>query len=213
MSVGAETLRKRISRLSEAARRLNKRSGCRGPGFQLAYFTDPRRGPNPELVARLGGPGLAIVYRNYDDIKRAAGAKRLAQICRRSGVALYISADETLAVSAGAQGVHWPSWMTRRPDKSIWTGAISMACHNRQEIARAVRWGADCAFLSPVFQTASHADAQAWGPDTFQKLAMKTDLPILALGGVDETNAHLVSGRNIVGFGAVGAFASATKRI
>jgi thiamine-phosphate pyrophosphorylase len=83
---------------------------------------------------------------------------------------------------------------------------ITAACHSPQEIALARAMGADLVFLSPVFATTSHPGAPVLGALEFKRLAAKSPVPVLALGGVDAANARLLAAPNVAGFGAIGAF-------
>jgi thiamine-phosphate pyrophosphorylase len=58
------------------------------------------------------------------------------------------------------------------------------------EIRAAEAGGAALVFLSPVFATRSHPEAQPLGPDGFDALARQTRLPVIALGGMDEARAE-----------------------
>ena len=63
-------------------------------------------------------------------------------------------------------------------------GILSASCHNEQEIAQAVEWGAQMATLSPVHATPTHPDAQPLGWDRFRALVEGKPLVFYALGGV-----------------------------
>ena len=59
--------------------------------------------------------------------------------------------------------------------------------------------GADVLFLSPVFATRSHPDAQPLGLARFAWLVRRTPLPVIALGGMNARR-----GRRLASFGAYG---------
>ncbi len=192
----------RAAKLASAAAALKRQSGRPAP-FSLAFLTDADRSANPELVARALPRGSAIIFRDYGAPGRETAARRLLSICRRRGVLLIIGADADLAVRIGAHGVHYPSWSRARPDPGM---IISAACHDAAELTRAGSAGADAALLSPVFPTRSHPGAPTLGPDRFKRLAAAARLPVIALGGVDETNAMRLAGRGVAGLAAVSAF-------
>lgn len=151
--------------------------------------------------------GAAVVYRDYDDPDRAFRAAHYAKLCRMAGVRFLVGADAALASSVEADGVHWPARMLR---VSILRQApavlISAACHTADEIETAAKAGAQIAFLSPVFPTASHPDRPALGVRRLIALAAASPIPVIALGGVDADNAQDLAGRNVAGFAAIGAF-------
>lgn len=197
----------RAAKLAAAARALKRASGIADAPFTLAFLTDRRRLQRPEPILRALPAGAAVIYRDYDDPRRARVARRYAEICRRRRVLFIVAGDAGLARAIGADGLHLPARLLgRRPEAG---GLIlSASCHNEAELARAASIGAAIALVSPVFATQSHPDTEHLGAMRFKALAAASPLPVLALGGVDERNARLVAGRNVAGLGAIGAFSS-----
>ncbi|WDI32788.1 thiamine phosphate synthase [Hyphococcus flavus] len=194
----------RAAKLAAAALALKRCSGAAAP-FHLAFMTDQERAPHPELIARALPSGAAVILRDYDMPRRAALAARLLSICACRDLKLIIGADIRLAESIGAAGVHYPRWFMpdRRPGNRL---IVSAACHDRYELARARELGAHVALLSPAYASHSHMRAPGLGPENFLKLAATSSLPVLALGGVNEKNAHCLAGPQVVGLAAIGAF-------
>lgn len=65
------------------------------------------------------------------------------------------------------------------------TGQLRLAtAHCLREIASANRSHADAALLSPVFPTRSHPGAPAMGSVRFRLIAMRSAVPVIALGGL-----------------------------
>lgn len=58
------------------------------------------------------------------------------------------------------------------------------ACHNLEALKHAEQIGCDAVFLSPVFATETHPDAQGLGWKSFTEMALQVNLVIFALGGV-----------------------------
>ncbi|MEX0643834.1 MAG: thiamine phosphate synthase [Parvularculaceae bacterium] len=200
----SEILKERSARLARAARALNSASGVEAP-FYLAFATDCARGPEASLVARALAPGGALILRDYDDENRAARARALRKICAERGVLFLVGGDEPLARAVGADGLHLRSDQLRAGAQRR-AGILSASCHSAEELERAAAIGADVAILGPVFATPSHPGAAALGPARFTALAADAALPVFAIGGVDETNASTLAGKNVAGFVAIGAF-------
>lgn len=200
----------RAATLAAAARRLQDAGGTRAP-FALVFLTDGQRGPDAMDVAQALPQGAALIYRDYDEPRRAAKARALAGVCEAGGVLFLVGGDAALAREAGAAGVHLRSdQLTAQPDAAGLL--VTASCHGADDLARAAAIGADAAFLSPVFATQSHPDAAPLGPEEFLRLARTAALPVFALGGVDDMNAFRLAGRNVAGFGAIGAFAAGVAR-
>ena len=189
-----------------AAQHLNKRSGVNAP-FSLAFLTDRTRIPNPEIILRALPRGTAVVLRDYDAHNRVAIARRLKSICTTRGLLLIIGADIDLARSVSADGIHLPAWFDHggAPFDSL---IVTASCHTGRDLDRAAQRGAHLAFLSPAFPTASHPGQAHLGIEEFKKIAAAAPLPVLALGGVDVTNAAQLSATNVAGFAAIGAFSA-----
>lgn len=192
----------RAAKLAAAAAALKRQSGVSAP-FHLVFLTDAGRAPHPLLVARVLPAGAAVILRDYGLAGRAGLAAQLKSVCAARGVKLLIGADVDLARRVGADGVHLPRWYARTPPDGL---IVSAAAHDADELARAKALGADLALLSPAFATGSHPDARGLGPATFRTLAGAAPLPVLALGGVDETSAASLAGPNVAGLAAIGAF-------
>jgi thiamine-phosphate pyrophosphorylase len=193
--------------LAAAASALQRASGCSDTPFSLAFLTDRRRIAKPEPVMRALPPGAAVIYRDYDDPKRAAFARRYAALCRAHGVLFLIGGDIALARAVSADGVHFPSRMIAgiAPARDL---IVTAACHGAADLALAHRQGANAAFLSPVFATQSHPGSPTLGAARFRMLAAAAAaLPVLALGGVGCANSRALGGRNVAGIGAISAFA------
>lgn len=193
----------RNAKLAAAAQSLNQASGVDGAAFCLAFLTDRARAPQPEIIIDALPPGAAVILRDYEAPDRTALALRLKALCTTRGVLFLVGADLALAQAIGADGVHFPSWANIRPAPGMIAAA---ACHSARELEKAAAAGAQLALLSPVFATQSHPGEQTLGAARFKSIARASPLPVLALGGVDETNAGHLAGRNVAGLAAISAF-------
>ena len=59
------------------------------------------------------------------------------------------------------------------------------SCHTQAEIAEAMLLGFDYVFLSPIFPTQTHPEAQALGFEYLENACAEFKIPIVALGGLD----------------------------
>jgi thiamine-phosphate pyrophosphorylase len=91
-------------------------------------------------------------------------------------------------------------WRACRPH---WT--ITVAAHSLRALAAAHCAKADAALLSPVFATASHANAPAIGAMRTQLIVRQSPLPVYALGGVDARTVRSLTGSTFAGIAAIGA--------
>ena len=85
-------------------------------------------------------------------------------------------------------------------------GILSASCHNEQEIAQAVEWGAQMATLSPVHATPTHPDAKPLGWDRFRALVEGKPLVFYALGGVTPQDLDTALHNGAFGLAGIRAF-------
>lgn len=195
-----------IHALAAQARRLNSAAGA--PAIPALYFfTDPQRTPDPLTVAKRLPRGTAVIYRHFGAENRQSVARKLAALCRSRGLTLLIAADAGLARRVGAAGVHWPE--KRLPKHRDGAFALeTAAAHSAEALARAQAFGADACVLAPVFETRSASGNPALGLFHASQMARAARVPVIALGGVDASNASTLSGRGFAGIAAVDAFAA-----
>jgi thiamine-phosphate pyrophosphorylase len=138
-----------------------------------------------DAVGRAGARWLLLRDKDLAAPERASLAARLAEIARRHGMLLSISADIDLANRLGA-GVHLQSAATVGAARQrLGAGpVIGVSAHRQSEVAAAAAAGADYVTLSPIFLTGSKPGyGPALGPAAIAAAA-KLGTPILALGGI-----------------------------
>lgn len=187
--------------------------GVRGTGLPaLLALTDPVRTPDPEAVAAAVPRGSAVIYRHFGAPDRLEMAVRLAAICHARGNWLLVSGDPDLARRAGADGVHWPERQiaeaaTCRARGN--TGFFTAAVHSWRALARARHAGVDAALLSAVFPSKSPSAGRPLGPRAASAMVRAMDLPVYALGGINQRTAKRLTGLGFSGIACVGAIRSA----
>ena len=148
-------------------------------------MTDERLGDGLfAAIDRLSADG-GIVFRHYS---LAAGRRRaLFEAVRghAGGRVLLLAGPAEAARAWGADGSHG-----RGPGAGLRTAPA----HDLAEIRAAEAAGAALVFLSPVFATRSHPDAPPLGAARFDALAAAARLPVVALGGMDESRFALLEG-------------------
>lgn len=129
-----------------------------------------------------------FVYRHYhlDDPQRWARFQLLKRVCRALEH-VVILADSTLTAREwGADGIYGAPrslYPTRTDMLTIATA------HDLEEIGQANRARADAVMVSPAFATNSHPETPFLGPNRFRMLAQHADMPVIALGGMNQRTA------------------------
>jgi thiamine-phosphate pyrophosphorylase len=164
------------------------------PRPPLLVITDRHQARTPldDVAARLFAGGCRWVSLREKDLSaadRLALLRRLTALGAPWQARVTIHDDIAAAAEAGAAGVHLPS-RGSVPDARRLLGSdalIGQSAHNADEIARAAGAGADYVTLSPIFATISKP---GYGPALGRAVLGQTwPLPVLALGGIDASNA------------------------
>ena len=138
-----------------------------------------------ELV-QLREPGMAAT--RFDALFR-----RVRALCARHGARLIVNGGHPGSYWHACDGVNLRSDMLRsivsRPRLPI----VGASCHDEAELARAGELGVDFALLGPVAPTRSHPGAAVLGWHAFAALARGSQVPVFALGGLEQADAPKAS--------------------
>lgn len=120
----------------------------------------------------------------YQDLKKIA--QKILVMSKPYDAKVLIHENENLALHINADGVHYPSHslikLKDRPKFSI----CGVSCHNLAELKIAQNLNMSFAVLSPVQKTKSHLGADPMGWEFFSECVNKLDIPIYALGGLNQ---------------------------
>jgi len=137
----------------------------------------------------------------------------LRQLCRTYSVPFIINDRLDVALAVDADGLHvgqddMPAGLARKllgPGK-----LLGVSVENARQARLALDDGADYVGASPIFATPTKPDAPpAIGLQGLQELARNTSLPIVAIGGVNASNAASVLRAGAGGLAVVSAIVSA----
>jgi len=158
------------------------------------YLITPASGdPAPALAAALavlprGAVGVQLRRPGEPARELLDRARQLRELCARSGAPLLVNDRADVAVAAGADGVHLPSHgLPVAGARALGLKLVGVSAHSPADIARAAREGADFAVFAPVYETPGKVPR---GEAALAEACRAAPIPVLALGGVDETNAH-----------------------
>ena len=138
-----------------------------------------------------------IQYREKDRsanemLKEALEIKKL---CKGNAI-LLVNDRIDVALAVDADGVHlgqndMPIQIARR---LLGKGKIiGLTAHNAKEAIEAEKQGADYIALSPIFATSTKKDAgKACGIEMIKKVRKATNIPLVAIGGINKQNVSRV---------------------
>lgn len=137
--------------------------------------------------------GAGVVFRHYATHDREVLFRRVLAVARRRRLVL-VSGGGPLP---GAHGTHNGHGMK---------GLHTRSAHNRRELVAAVRAGADGVFVSPVHATRSHPGARALGRVRLGLMIGGCRIPVIALGGMDETRFKPLERMGVHGWAGIDAW-------
>ena len=147
----------------------------------LWLLSDARNDDGLENALRALPEGSGFVFRHYhlEPAQRRARFDALAQVAHAAGHLVILSGDAEWGAdgSYGAPG-HFGH------------GIRLVTAHDGKELQAAIADNADGIFLSPVFPTASHPEAETLGIHGFHVLAQQSPVPVIALGGMNHVRAR-----------------------
>jgi thiamine-phosphate pyrophosphorylase len=163
------------------------------------FVTDKKlskKGITSDVKAAVAAGVKCVQYRNKEaDAEKAyAEALQLKRICK--DITFLINDRLDLALRVGADGVHLgqddlPVAMARRllGEKKI----IGLTVHSIKEAQEAKKQGVDYIAVSPIYATKTKRDAgKPKGIALIKKIKKNVKLPVVAIGGVNLSNARKV---------------------
>ena len=165
-----------------------------------------------ELACRGGADVIQLRDKNADDAEFSRYAREVKRICDRYGATFIVNDRLEIALECEADGAHlgqsdMPISVARSkvPDGFI----LGCSVGSPEEAVKAERDGADYVALSPVFDTASKADADpGHGLAVLSKIREAVKIPVLAIGGINKTNAESVVKAGAEGLAVISAVVS-----
>jgi thiamine-phosphate pyrophosphorylase len=168
-------------------------------GYYFITDSSLSRAGNESDVAAAVAAGVRVVqYREKQGRPRdlAAAARHLKELCRH--LRFLVNDRVDVALEVGADGVHLgqEDLSCREARRLLGPGKIiGVTVHNLAEALAAQAAGADYLGVSPIFTTATKADAGApTGVALVAEIRRRVSIPLVAIGGITLENAPAVIG-------------------
>lgn len=139
--------------------------------------------------------------------------RRILAVCRAHGVPLIVNDRLDVALAIDADGIHvgqedMPVPIARKllgPDK-----ILGVTAHTVEETLKAIEEGADYIGASPIFATATKADAgKPIGLEGLREIAAACKIPVVAISGINAANAAETIRAGAAGVAVVSAIVGA----
>lgn len=160
-----------------------------------------------EALIRGGISALMLREKGLDPQRLRLLAEPIAAVCRRHGVGLIINGSVNLALELEADAVHLGFGAPRAAVARAQVGdrlLIGVSAHRGDDLNELRNQGADYASLSPIF--APHSKRQVLEPlgPAYLNEASRCELPLVALGGIENGRIATCLSAGAVGVAAIG---------
>ena len=159
-----------------------------------------------------GATMIQLREKNLDEESFLAEAKQIKELCARYHIPLIINDNVDVALKINADGVH-----VGQDDMNVLNvrkilgpnKIIGVSAHNVTEAVAAVDAGADYLGSGAVFATGSKKDVNILEKRVLKEICETVDVPVTAIGGINEKNIIKLTGTGISGIAVISAiFAS-----
>ena len=140
-------------------------------------------------------------------------AKDVKKITDKYKVPFVINDNVDIAVEADADGVHvgqGDEVINEARKKLDKDKIIGLSAHTVEEALNAQKNGADYIGVGAVFNTSSKSDASSVDLDTLKEICASVDIPVVAIGGINEDNILELKGSGIDGVAIISAIFAKT---
>ncbi len=140
-----------------------------------------------------------------DFIKEVCNIKPL---CYRNNIPLIVNDDLSIAIESNADGIHLGQLDLKKYliESSIPKSMIlGISAQNLEQAIEAKNIGAHYLGVGAIFPTSSKDDAQNLNISILKEITKNVDIPVVAIGGINEDNIPLLSNTNINGVSIISA--------
>ena len=163
--------------------------------FDLYVITDPGSEYSPEeIVKKAIAGGVRIVQ--FRDKMMSRGeylkhSRKIREITKKAGVTFIVNDYVDVALACNADGVHLGEYdLPVSAVREIMGNdkIIGISAHDLLSAKKAERDGADYIGIGPIFATPSKSERMPIGTSVLRELKKKINIPIVAIGGINERN-------------------------
>ncbi len=164
-----------------------------------------------EQALQGGVSTLQLREKNLGDEEFLKEAMEIKELCKKYDVPLIINDNVEVAIKCGADGVHVgqedmeASKVREKVGRDM---IIGVSAHNVEEARRAVSNGANYLGVGAVFSTSTKDDVDVLSKETLKDICLAVDVPVVAIGGINQDNILELNGTGVDGVAVVSAIFS-----
>ncbi len=155
--------------------------------------------------------GVTFVQLREKELAQEAFYKEALEIqalCREKNIPFVINDNVALAKKIDADGVHVGQEDMEAGDVRSLLGPdkiIGVSAHSVEEALLAEKRGADYLGVGAAFSTNSKKDVSCISHETIRDICQAVQIPVIAIGGINETNMEELKGTGICGVAVISA--------
>lgn len=155
--------------------------------------------------------GVTFVQLREKELAQEAFYKEALEIqalCREKNIPFVINDNVALAKGIDADGVHVGQEDMEAGDVRSLLGPdkiIGVSAHSVEEALLAEKRGADYLGVGAAFSTNSKKDVSCISHETIRDICQAVQIPVIAIGGINETNVEELKGSGICGVAVISA--------
>ena len=161
-----------------------------------------------ESALKGGATCVQLREKELNDDEFLAEAIEIGSLCRKYSVPFFVNDNVDVAVKCHADGVHvgQEDMAASKVREKIGDGMmLGVSVHTVEEALKAVENGADCLGVGAMFSTSTKAHADVLPKETLRDICAAVDIPVVAIGGISESNIMQLSGTGVDGVALVSA--------
>lgn len=164
-----------------------------------------------ELAIKGGVTCVQLREKHLDKEHFLKEAISIRELCKRHNILFIINDNVDIAIECGADGVHVGQndmnalEVRERIGKNM---ILGVSAHNVAEAIQAEKNGADYLGVGAVFSTSTKSDASVLSHETLKQICNTVSIPVVAIGGINKKNIHMLSGSGIDGIAVISAIFS-----
>ena len=135
-------------------------------------------------------------------------AKTIREVCSKYDVPLIINDDYRVAIASGADGVHVGAEDMAVADIRNHVGdnfIIGATAKTIEQAQKAQSDGADYLGVGAVFPSPTKQNAIRITPEILREICQSVEIPVVAIGGINAENIHLIKDCGQAGIAVVSA--------
>lgn len=149
-----------------------------------------------EKIAASGPRALILREKDMEEEDYLLLARSVKDLCDKKGCKLILHSFSRVAQELGVSSLHLALGKLRelREEDRRRFNTLGTSCHSLEEVREAEALGVDYIILGHIFSTWCKQGLEPRGLEFLRLICLSTELPVYAIGGIDENNIGLVRG-------------------